>query len=356
MNKMKFVSIAVAVIITVLTQCFQYAVADEDKKPPNHKPSPFMLLQEGNVYGKANGMAMICPAHKYGTPQDAMKKLKGILTTWPKDKSASIWVCRANQVATLKMFAPMGDRIFINPFVHSGKYEPKDADIIWSGYNHPCINHIRKIIDASAMKPLIACLNVDGEPNHFKKRKASFEEIKWMMYATIGAGFKGIVWRGNISTLPWANKLRSFECTLSQYTDELGRSKVAKCVEAPPGQPRSTLVSGDILFIILLNPQYCNGWENNTLTLPVEDEHRQGTLTIASPLGKSIKACKTIDNRPIQLRREGEKILLDYEFTGGGICYVVQLENKEKANVGISSKATSKKEVQEKTLKKVVSK
>jgi len=350
MNQIKLTGIATVAIIATLTQCFQFALAGEQNMLQSSRQSPF-VMQERNVYKKNNGMAMICPAHKHGTPQEAMKKLNGILKTWPKDKSVSIWVCRANQVATLKMFAPMGDRIIVNPFVISGKYGPKNANIIWPSYDHPCINHIREIVDASAMKPLVACLDVNGEPNHFKKRNASFEEIKWMAYAAIGAGFKGIVWRGNTSALPWAGKFRNFESMLSQYADELWHSKGANGIVAPPGQPCSALVSENVLFIILLNPQYCGGWDKKTLILPIEDKPCRGTLTITTLPGKNIKTCKTINNRPIQLRREGEKVLLDFEYTGGGICYVIQLQSKSNVKIA-SSKTNYKKEVQKNTSKK----
>src|SRR4051812_31252391 len=59
----------------------------------------------------------MCPAHAHGTVDQAMSEAKRIRAEWHSDSPFCMWVCRANQVATLEKFAPLADRVFVTPFL-----------------------------------------------------------------------------------------------------------------------------------------------------------------------------------------------------------------------------------------------
>ena len=112
------------------------------------------------------------------TPEEALRKLMGKLRSRRSGDIASIWVCRANQLQTAKMFAPEIDRMVVNPFaVPNGRIVADPNGRVWRNCHNPFVNQIRQLRLATEGVHLVACINLQGEPSIFGKRKASFEEI-----------------------------------------------------------------------------------------------------------------------------------------------------------------------------------
>ena len=57
---------------------------------------------------------MVCPAHAYGTPDEAFLKAKQLLAAHPAQERSSVWVCRADQANTLERFAPLAADMYFS--------------------------------------------------------------------------------------------------------------------------------------------------------------------------------------------------------------------------------------------------
>ena len=163
---------------------------------------PFRVLTLRETESQEFGLVMTCPAHAHGTPQQAMQKLKEILKDRPAGAPSAIWVCRSNLLQTLKEFAPLVDTICLNPFLFTCKNGPKPDDPIWPGLDHPFVNHLREIQANADHKDLLGGIYLTGDPQWFAKRQASFEEVRWMVFALVGAKFKGVIWRDDPAKCP----------------------------------------------------------------------------------------------------------------------------------------------------------
>jgi hypothetical protein len=226
------------------------------------------------------------------------------------------------------MFAPFADKTIVNPFVHSAERKPTKADLIWGGFNHPCINHMRRLIRAAGEHDVLACVNLAGEPNRFRKRKASFEEIEWMVYAAIGSGFRGLVWRGNRAKVPWDPQLRRLEADLKRHAKELGSAKPVGWIIRKGSEPCSALLSGRKLFLVLLDPSYMKGYGTKKgLQLPLEETLCKGIVVVETPLGvTSVRGCN-LAGSPVHLIRRGRELRIPYEFSGGGNLIILTLRD-----------------------------
>lgn len=289
------------------------------KPPVKSVNCPFLFLLEGQTKNDSFGMVMICPAHAHGTPAEAMGKLKNILQNRPENKISSIWVCRANQIQTLREFAPLVNRVVINPFATTDQKGPDPNDLIWPGFDHPFINHIRRIRQNAKDTALLACIDLRGEPICFRKRQASFEEIEWMHYAVIGANFQGVVWR---DSTPSNHRLRRLETNLQEYAGELAKAKPVRWVKTSPGQPVTASGSKKMLFVVLSDPNYMvfsqDSKNKKTILLPLNLSESTGTLELQPPLHIDILSGNTISGLPLDLEYSEKSLRVNYHYKGGG--------------------------------------
>lgn len=314
----------------------------------SHTESRFEILKEKGIYSQKAGMAMVCPAHAHGTPEEAYKKLQNILITWPKGKTSSIWVCRANQIKTLEKFSPLADRIFTNPVVHDSAISPGKKDKIWPYADHPILNQIRQIRTKAADKKLIACINMAGEPKRFQKRKASYEEIEWLVLATVGGNFQGIVWRGNPDALPCRSRLKHLEAGLMNYSVPLGAATPVRWAHASQNVPISVLKSKRFLFVVLLNPAYlCDVGFAKAPKLPLSDDPVKVDVCLDTPTNCKIVSAITLDGQTVPFQMDQNTVKLSPSFHGGGEILILKYQEKNKT--AENQKSTSKKKKKDQT-------
>ena len=289
----------------------------------------FLIVPESQTYADSFGMVMICPAHAHGTPDEAMAKLKKILETFPSNQVSTIWVCRADQTNTLRKFAPVVDRIVVNTFALTSNLGPKKGDPIWPKFDHPFLNHIRELRNIAGKKNLLGCIDVAGESGYFKDRSISFEEIEWMVYALVGANYQGIVWRGNLDSLSWGNRLHQLESSLGQYSDTLGVAEVVNWVTTSTKQPISALITKNYLFIVLLNTEHLKLSEiTKRVVLPLDTPDCRGSLSIQLPKGIRIISGKTLSGLPVKITHQDKSIQIPYHYRGGGEIIVLSLTHE----------------------------
>ncbi len=288
----------------------------------------FWVIHESQAGAKSSGMLMGCPAHKHGTPDEAFERLEDILKARPSHQLSSIWVCRANQTEILKRFAPLIDQVFINPFVHLSDQGPASEDFMWPNFKHPVVNRLREIRANGGEKRLLACVNLRGETSLFGKRPASFEEIEWMIFATIGANFQGLVWRGNLNRIPWARRLRRFADNLKRYADDLGTARPVGWVKPIGSQPVSAICSEKTLFVVLLNPHYMTLDRQQAVRLPLKLSAAQDAeVEISPPEGVTITSVESLGSRAPRLYRDRNHIRARCRFAGGGQMLVFHLSH-----------------------------
>jgi len=301
-------------------------------KTPHRHPGVrrFVVVCESDMKHPDFGMLMVCPAHAHGPPKQAVAKLKRLLSTHRRTVPSTIWVCRANQMRTLITFAPLVDRVVVNPFVFTSKKPPGKDDRIWPTFDHPHVNYLREVRRNTAGTALLACIDVDGESHHFSKRSASFEEIKWLAYAAVGANFQGIVWRGDLDRLTWGNRLRQIGVGLRRHAADLGQATPVKWVTDRERKPMSALCSVNTLFVILLTPEYlATVGVHKTMVLPTTIPEVHGELELAPPAGVDVTHAHTLMGLPAPLHRAAGRIRVNYAFKGPGKILVFRLSRRD---------------------------
>ncbi len=317
-------------ILFVLFANGSVAVAEFSNKYPKDR---LMIISNAQTDSQSFGMVMECPSHDHGTPAEAMAKLKKTLRNRPDDQASSIWVCRSSQMETLKMFAPVVDRIVVNPFVLTSKQGPNDSDIIWPKFDHSFVNRIRALRANGCGKSLFACIDLRGERRYFRKRMASFQEIQWMVYAVLGAKFQGIVWRGDHNDMPWANRLRQLEAKLGSYAEDIGHAQPVGWINASNSQPVSALCCQNLLFVILLNPDYLTTFApDKSVLLPLDPSPRKGVIILAPPNNITILSGNTLLGMPLKLNCTENSIQVTYHFSGSGQILVFHLLTESISN------------------------
>jgi len=245
---------------------------------------------------------------------------------------STIWICRLNQLHTLRQFAPLVDRVVINPFVVKSQTGPKYGDSIWLNFDHPFINNIRQIRQNSDNKKLLGCIDLRGEPSYFGERRASLEEIKWMLYALVGGNFQGIVYRQSV---PWPNRIRQLAAGLKKYADDLGQTQSVRWLTASQGQPVSAIKSPQMLFVVLLNPEYMKfSQDGRNIILPLESPKCQGLLELRPPENTDIISASTISGRSLALEHNDEGFRVKFNFVGSGEILIFSLSCNYDKNTG----------------------
>lgn len=233
--------------------------------------------------------------------------------------------------ATAK-FAPVVDGIMYWTFVFRNTRKPGPEDRIWPGCDHPYINQVREVHKAAGETPVYPIILPnwrDAPSSH--RRRAIFEEIQWQILAEIGAGSRGILWRGTmpIDELPYANKLKQFTASILVYADDLGEAKIVDWFKVDQPQPVAALRSRTRLFLVLLNPNYMASTRpNGDPVVPLDARHR-GTLRLTPPSGIKLSHAKSISSSCIRLEDAGNHWVLHYEFDAGGDMVIFDLEERE---------------------------
>lgn len=293
-------------------------------------PRRFQILPLSEGGGGTAMYTLTCPAHRHGTPEEAMEKLHDLLADWPDDRPSTVWVCRANLLSTLEMFAPHVDQVVVNPFVHLQHDGAREGSIAaWENTDHPVINHLREVREAAGSTGVIGCLDLRGEPRYFDNRQASFQEIEWMIYAVIGANYQGLVWRyrgGQRDDLPWKDRLARLETQLQAESEGLGDAEPVDWVQTADDTPVSSLASDSRLYICLLHPDFMQLMpDGKSFQMPLEHEPANTDLALKLPPGVGIDEIRTLGGLPVMFQNEDGEVRLRHRLTGGGTMLVAHL-------------------------------
>lgn len=293
----------------------------------------FWILTEKEVHADGVSLTMMCPAHKFGPPDEGYRQLQGILKDWPPGRLSSIWVCRLDQTNSLRRFAPLVDQVFINPFCHAGEQPDEEmgpsAGSPWPGVDHPVVNKLRQIRTLAPGKRLIACVDLDGEPSIFgRNRHACLNEVEWMVLAVIGANFQGLVWRRDRAGIPWSYRLDCLVQNLACFREDLGKASPSADTQANGGPCHvSVMTSESLLFLVLLHPEYMRLDQQSKVRLPVDPKVQAGEVTLTFPKGVAIEPeGTTVRGKRLSPRVEGERVIVPYCFSGGGEMLILNLK------------------------------
>lgn len=373
MNKIKFVSIAAIAIIVTLAQCFQFALADKNNKLQDHKQLPFVPVQKGNTHGKSqnssynitqthNGIKkrkkmknyifwsggeagrreiIQCPNHAFGTMKDGLKELQRRLKTKKENETILSQLCVSAQLESIKMYSPFLDIIGINPFVKTSQKKPSPETPIWPSFDHPMINRIRQMRELAGDTLLLARIGIGGiESVYITKRPPTFEEVKWEIYATIGAGFKGVIWVGGFYS---GGKLRRMASEIERYAFDLGRANFVTWVKSDTKQPMAALCSEKRLFVILLNDEYfliSKLNDKSKLSLPLGEEAKEVEITLFPPIGIALERAITIGGRTVPIMKKGNFYFLKHRLKSSADILVLDIK---RLNHPINSEEAKKK-------------
>lgn len=300
---------------------------------------PFLIRPEKWYYTPEQGMLMLCPAHAHGPKPEATAELIRLVARHRSLVPATIWVCRADQLNTLREFAPMVDRVCINPFVYGSSRGTAVLEPPWTGTSHPFLMQAQDIRLAASDRQIVACIDVDGRESRFGKRHPTFEEVQWMTLAAVGSGFQGIAWRGHADDLPYKDRLDLLTGNILRYGDELARAKPVEWATAaapphadsaapPAPSPHcSALLAENHLFIVLLHPRYVNVLQHRLeVPLPPDPGLATAVVEVHLPPGTSILAAERLDGAPLAPESAGEGTRVACRFAGGGTLLVLRLK------------------------------
>ncbi len=304
---------------------------------------PFLIRPEAWFSSPEQGMLMLCPAHAHGPKAEATAELIRLVAQYRPPIPATIWVCRENQLETLRELAPMVDRVCINPFVHDSNRRAAIGEPPWTGTSHALLMQLQDIRLAAPDRQLIACIELNGEEYRFGGRQPTFEEVQWFALAAIGSGFQGIAWRGDLASIPYRDRLGIFAGNILRYADELPRTqpadwvtvasatstdKVAGKQPADVSVPCTAFLAKDHLFVVVLHPQYVHPRAHRLeIPLPVEPSPCDFEVELHPPPGVVVVAAERLDGATVPLRHEDSRILASCQFSDGGTLLAFGLKS-----------------------------
>lgn len=291
--------------------------------------TPLLITSENDIRYGDFGMLMECPAHLHGTPVEAMTKLEGLLAnrTFPTSQPSTIYVCRVDQKLTLTRFAPLVDRIVVNPFVALIEARPAMFPC-WSNVQHPLVDNACMLRSLVPGKQLIACIATNGEEELFGERSPSLEEIRWQILTICGANYQGIAFRRGAGDDETAKKIETLCAMLAQHAGDLSSARPVSWVNTDVAIPISSLRTRDKLFVPLLNPAYMNtrgGSGQAKFQVPLDDIRQRGTLRLTPPAGLKVVSARTLWGQAANLQVRPNQTTCDFSFVGGGDMLVFDL-------------------------------
>jgi hypothetical protein len=295
-------------------------------------PPEFPILTEGEAKSPAFGTLLVCPHHRHGTAEEGEHKLRGLLREY-NGPTSTIWLCRTHTIPSVRQFSPLVQRVVLNPFLFDlfsdRPTATADTDV-WPGFNHPCLNGLRELREAAGQTTLVACVDLQGDKSIFGRRGPTFEELEWEVYAAVGAGFKGIAWRGERTVAPSPTKLAQLESGLRRYGPQLAAARSVRWAIPPGDLPLAMLASDDRLFVILLDPKFLNptrpGDRIEGAQLPLAPRTRFGEIELRPPRNINLVSAEALDGAPQRFTRHEVGYTLKYRFRGGGQMVVCRLD------------------------------
>jgi len=268
-----------------------------------------------------------CPDHKYGTEEDGLRELERRLANMKENELAFAQLCVSCQLQSVTTYAPILEVIGINPFVATSNNEPTEDTLVWPDYDHLSINRVRDICKRATGTVMWARIPLSIDEAQFMiKRAPSDAEVEWMVYASIGAGFKGIVWVGEAGP---SKRIRSLQTAIERHADELGNAWQVDWGSSLDGCPISMIRSEQHLFVVLLSTAYfADIKKGKPLVFPMSPESVTARVSIAPPRPFALVSGKTLSETVLTLESKGESVVTACSFKGGGEMLVFRLVKK----------------------------
>ena len=265
-----------------------------------------------------------CPNHAFGTMDDGIKEIERRLLSRPASAISFIQLCVSDQIRSIERCAPLVDISAINPFVMTSSKTPASHSRIWPTCDDPLVNRLRELTTAAGEHRLLARIDLGGiERGFFRERLPSFDEITWMVYAAIGAQFKGVVWVGDAS-FP-SHRLARLERQILCHAEGLGVARPVSWVRSGSNQHISALASESELFVCLLNPNYMHlTGQRKCVDLPLWPTHCTFVLELIPPQRVRILSARTISGSPVYFKEKDGGIEATHEFVSGAEMLVFQ--------------------------------
>jgi len=268
-----------------------------------------------------------CPNHAFGGMENGIREIENRKLGLQPGQIAFVQFCVSDQVRSIQGCIPLLDMAAINPFKELSQKAPAEKSPLWPGCDHPVLNRVRELRQAAGDKRLLARIPIgDVEAKYITKREPTFGEIEWMILATVGADYKGIVWVGQFDT---GGRLRTLGHDLLCFADDLGTARPVGWAAAPQGQPVSALASKGMLFVVLLHPEYFQDPAIGRIQkLPLDPKVQTGEVTLTLPEAVTTKSGISLYGKPLKPRSEGGEVVVPYRFAGGGEMLVLDLKQK----------------------------
>jgi len=254
----------------------------------------------------------------------------------PNRSYVTVIICRGDQAGAIKNFWDVSNQYILEALFMKPDWEkPPEDTLIWSGFDHPMVNYVRKIRIATVGKPTIVsvpmtCREVWGVP---RERPELFDELKWMTMATVGANYQGILWGHVRREEQWNQQLQELTNQLKAHATDLGTATCVDWVKATEGQPISVLASKNKLFVTLLNVDYMKVSDDKKEIAGVFNPgRRQGTLTLNLPADVAADAAITLDGSPVKLTQGKDGLTCPYDFTSGGEMIIITIKRSDAAS------------------------
>ncbi len=273
---------------------------------------------------------MECPSHTFGSMKDGLEELKKRITRKPEGSLILSQLCISQQLESVKMYSPYLDVIGINPYVSGTDKEPDAKSLIWPGFDHPLINRIRQMRELAGDTVLLGRIGIGGEESEYiTKRSPTFEEVKWWIYAIIGADFKGVIWLGGFDS---GGRLRRMAAEIERYANDLGHAKLVSWVKTNERQSISSLCSNNRLFVVLLSAdyfpkKYIGG--NKKLPLPLDEKSTEVEICLSPPLGMKIETARTLGGRLLPVVKKDHYLLVQCRFHGSAEILIFDIQKQQ---------------------------
>lgn len=290
--------------------------------------SPFLIM---DAAAASQRQIIECPSHTYGTMTEGLAMLKKKLAAKPADQPALAQLCVGSQEESLRLYAPLVDIVAINPFAQSTG-DVLTSGPLWEGFDHPLVNRAREIRRLAGETQLLARIDVQAtEPGPLRNRPPSFEEVQWLAFAAVGAGYGGLVWVRYKSEPRIDAEIDALSGRLRHYGEDFCEAKPVPWVEGRDQLPVSALASREKLFVVVLNPAYFHDKTDDRYTLPLDPKALECTVAVCPPEGVLVDAAQTLAGRRILLNPRDNAIEARFHLRGGGEILVFSLAQKNRA-------------------------
>lgn len=300
----------------------------------------FWLASEQEVLKQENGMVMKYPYYApgvsftplYGSKQAAMTEFKRRLSIWP-NSCKTTWATRVNLYQAVRDFSPLVDRMVVNPFARLETTLPALVpQSVFSGFEHPFLVQMQALANLGPEVKLMHCINLRGEKMRFsRERGPSFEEIKWMIIASIGSDCHGLVWRCKPESPLTARRVAQLRRNLDIMKPTLSSARpfsLASSVTA--SLPTTVLQSQSSILVAVLNPNYCRLGADGSVLSPFPSNYQVFSCGFELPPRVAVTKAHTFDGRPLDFTQTGARIVLSTIIAGGADLLILEVGHTNK--------------------------